>query len=134
MTAVRGEIWFAELSPTRGSEQSGVRPVLVVQNNAINRFKTTVLAIPLTTNMRRAALPSCVAVAAGEGGLPEASVLLCHQLRALDVNRLRNKVGDVSADTLQMAARCLLFTLGISLVGVSLTSSIPSTDAAASDE
>ena len=113
--AKRGEIWFAELSPTRGSEQAGVRPVLVVQNDSVNRFTSTVLAVPITTNMRRALLPCCVAVAAGEGGLPEASVLLCHQMRALDTNRLRNKVGDVSAETLQAMTRCLIFTLDLSV-------------------
>ena len=58
MTVQRGDIWLANLNPIRGSEQAGIRPVLVFQNDAINRFTTTVLAIPLTTNMRRAVLPS----------------------------------------------------------------------------
>ena len=52
MTVQRGEIWFANLNPIRGSEQAGIRPVLVLQNDVINRFTTTVLAIPLTTNLR----------------------------------------------------------------------------------
>jgi mRNA interferase MazF len=111
--ARRGEIWYAELNPTRGSEQAGTRPVLVVQNDDVNRFTTTVLAIPLTTNLRRAALPSCVAIAKGEGELSEESVLLCHQMRALDTNRLRSKLGEVSEQTLAAVETCLLFTLGI---------------------
>ena len=82
MTVLRGEIWLAELNPVRGSEQAGTRPVLVMQTNAINRFATTILAIPFTTNLRRDALPSCVQVAAGEGGLSSESVALCHQLRS----------------------------------------------------
>jgi len=66
MTVTRGEVWLANLNPTRGSEQAGMRPVLIFQNDAINRFTTTVLAIPFTTNLRRAALPSCVRVVQGE--------------------------------------------------------------------
>ncbi len=73
MIVSRGEIWLAELNPVRGSEQAGTRPVLVMQTNAINRFTTTVPAIPFTTNLRRASLPSCVQVAAGEGGLSSES-------------------------------------------------------------
>jgi mRNA interferase MazF len=59
MTVNRGEIWLANLNPTRGSEQAGTRPVLIFQNNVINKYTTTILAIPLTTNLRRASLPSC---------------------------------------------------------------------------
>jgi mRNA interferase MazF len=115
MIVKRGEIWYAELNPIRGSEQAGARPVLVVQNDVVNQFTTTVLAIPLTTNLRRAALPSCVQVAAGEGGLTADSVLLCHQLRALDKSRLRDKLGEVSEETMISIETCILFTLGISL-------------------
>ncbi len=57
MTIKRGEIWIVNLNPTRGSEQAGTRPVIVFQNDAINQFTTTLLTIPLTTNLRRAALP-----------------------------------------------------------------------------
>jgi mRNA-degrading endonuclease toxin of MazEF toxin-antitoxin module len=62
MTTKRGEIWLAELNPTRGSEQAGTRPVLIFQNDMVSKFTATVLAIPLTTNLRRASLPSCVRV------------------------------------------------------------------------
>lgn len=113
MTPQRGEIWYAELEPTQGSEQAGTRPVLVVQNNAINRFTTTILAIPLTTNLRRAALPSSVRVPKGEGGLPEEFVLICHQMRVLDKIRFRNKLGQVSDRTLASVETCLLFALDI---------------------
>lgn len=112
---LRGEVWYADLSPTQGSEQAGRRPVLVVQNDAVNRFTTTVVTVPLTTNLRRAALPSCVQVAAGEGGLTAASVALCHQLRALDTGRLRGKQGQMSEETMANVEACILFTLGISL-------------------
>jgi mRNA interferase MazF len=81
MTVGRGEIWLADLNPTRGSEQAGVRPVLIFQNDRVSRFSTTVLAIPLTTNLRRASLPTCAQISKGEGGLASDSVALCHQLR-----------------------------------------------------
>lgn len=113
MTVRRGEIWLADLNPIRGSEQAGVRPVLVFQNDVINAFTTTVLSTPLTTNLRRAALPSCVRVAKKEGGLTEDSVLLCHQLRALDKTRLRKKLGEVSDSTLAAVENCFLFTVGM---------------------
>jgi mRNA interferase MazF len=114
VTVQRGEIWLANLNPIRGSEQAGIRPVLVFQNDALNRFTTTVLAIPLTTNLRRAALPSCVRVGQGEGGLESESVLLCHQLRALDKTRLQRRLGTVDPETMTVVERCVLYTMGIS--------------------
>src|SRR4051794_19577025 len=113
MTVKRGEIWLADLNPIRGSEQAGTRLVLIFQNDLINPFTTTVLAIPLPTNLRRAALQSCVRIASGEGGLLSDSVALCHQLRALDTTRLHRKLGSVSQPTLTAVERCVLFTLGI---------------------
>lgn len=115
MTVLRGEVWLAELNPVRGSEQAGNRPVLIIQTNAVNRFTTTILAIPFTTNLRRASLPSCVQVATGEGGLSSESVALCHQLRVLDKSRLTKKLGSVSAATLEKIETCVLFTLGIKI-------------------
>ena len=115
MNVSRGEIWLAELNPVRGSEQAGTRPVLIMQTNTINRFTTTVLAIPFTTNLRRASLPSCVQISAGEGGLSSDSVALCHQLRVLDKTRLTKNLGTVSNATLENIETCVLFTLGIRL-------------------
>lgn len=114
MTVTRGEIWTAELDPTQGSEQAGRRPVLVLQNDAVNRFTTTVLAIPLTTNLRRASLPSCVQVAQGDGGLISDSVVLCHQMRVLDKSRLKKRLGVLSEAALLAVEARVLFTLGIS--------------------
>ncbi len=113
MKITRGEIWLADLNPIRGSEQAGIRPVLILQNNAMDRFTSTVLAIPLTTNLRRAALPSCVRTAQGEGGLRSDSVILCHQLRVLDKTRLQRKLGSVNQRTIVAVESCVLFTLGI---------------------
>lgn len=113
MNIRRGEIWLADLNPTRGSEQAGTRPVIVFQNDLINRFTTTVLAIPLTTNLRRAALPSCVQISKGEGGLASDSVALCHQLRVLDKTRLQRRLGTVSQETMAALESRVLFTMGV---------------------
>ncbi len=112
MIANRGDIWLADLNPIRGSEQAGIRPVLIFQNDAISKFTSTVIAIPLTTNMRRAALPSCTRIAQGEGGLLQDSVALGHQLRVLDKTRLSRKLGTVSEATMLAVEKCVLFTLG----------------------
>ena len=113
MIVKRGEVWMADLNPVRGSEQAGMRPVLIVQTNAINRFTTTVLAIPFTTNLRRAGLPSCVQVASDEGGLSSDSVALCHQLRVLNKTRITRRMGKLSVPTLEKIENRVLFTLGI---------------------
>ena len=110
---VRGEIWLADLNPTRGSEQAGIRPVLVLQNDSISNYSTTVVAIPLTTNLRRASLPTCVLVRRGEGGLSADSVLLCHHIRAIDKTRLRQRLGKLKLRTMEDVEDCMLFTLGI---------------------
>jgi mRNA interferase MazF len=113
MTIQRGEIWLADLNPIRGSEQAGIQPVLIFQNDTINCFTTTAVTIPFTTNLRRASLPSCVRLPAGEGGLTSDSVALCHQIRVLDSTRLIPRLGSVSGPTMLAVERCVLFTLGI---------------------
>lgn len=113
MTVRRGEIWLADLNPTQGSEQAGTRPVLIFQNNSINRFTSTFLTIPLTTNLRRASLPTCALVHQGEGGLAKDSVALCHQLRVLDGMRLKRRLGTVSEQAMAAIESQVLFTIGI---------------------
>src|SRR5947208_13326471 len=113
MIVKRGEVWLADLNPTRGSQQAGNRPVIIFQNNLINKYTTTILAIPLTTNLRRASLPSCVQVSKGEGGLADDSVALCHQLRVLDKSRLQRKLGRLSQDAIQDIEGHAMFTMGI---------------------
>ena len=113
MIVQRGAVWLADLNPIRGSEQAGFRPVLIFQNDTVNKFSTTALAIPFTTNLRRAAFPTCVLVKQGEGGLTSDSVALCHQMRVLDTGRLNRKLGNVNQQTIAKIENCLLFTLGI---------------------
>ena len=118
MTVARGEIWWANLDPTLGSEQAGRRPVLVIQNDAINGFSSTVLAIPLTTNLRRGRLPSAVSLPRGAAGLSEESVVLCHQLRVLDLRRLVSRIGRVDESHLLQVEAAILFTIGITSIGL----------------
>ena len=113
MSVSRGEIWLADLNPTQGSEQAGTRPVLIFQNNSISRFTSTFLTIPLTTNLRRASLPTGVFVAQGEGGLSKDSVALCHQLRVLDKLRLVRRLGAVGDDAMTAIEGCVAFTTGM---------------------
>ena len=113
MTVKRGDVWLADLNPTRGSEQAGTRPVLIFQNDLINKFTSTVLTIPFTTNLRRASLPSCLKVTKGEGGLTSDSVALCHQLRVLDKTRLQRKLGEVGEETMAAIESRVIFTMGI---------------------
>lgn len=115
MTVKRGEVWLADLNPTRGSEQGGTRPVIVFQNNIVSQFTTTVITIPLTTNLRRASLPTCLLIPSGEGGLAQDSVALCYQLRVLDRTRLQRKLGELTPETLAHLEGIVLLTLGYQL-------------------
>ena len=113
MNVARGDVWLANLNPTQGSEQAGIRPVLVFQNDAINAYTTTVVTVPMTTNQRRASLPSSVSIRRGEAGLSNDSIVLCHQVRVIDRTRLQHKLGTVSEQTIAAVESALLFTLGI---------------------
>lgn len=114
MTVRRGEVWYARLDPVRGSEQAGTRPVLILQNNRLNHTGTTILAIPLTTNLLRSTSPFAVLVPQGEGGLSADSVLLCNQMRVLDESRLERRLGQVSEQVMADVETRILWTLGMS--------------------
>jgi mRNA interferase MazF len=111
----RGEIWLANLSPTQGSEQAGIRPVIIFQNDIVSQFSTTTIAIPLTTNQRRALLPVCMVIKQGDGGLSQDSVALCFQVRVLDKTRLIRRLGQLSSNTMVQLEEVVLLTLGYEL-------------------
>ena len=92
----RGEIYYADLSPVVGSEQGGVRPVLIVQNDTGNRHSPTVIAAAITSQMGKAKLPTHIEVAAQCCGLPKDSVILLEQIRTLDKRRLRERMDGVT--------------------------------------
>ncbi|WP_271253375.1 type II toxin-antitoxin system PemK/MazF family toxin [Pseudanabaena sp. Chao 1811] len=112
MKVVRGEIWLATLDPTQGSEQAGTRPIIIFQENTISKFTSTIITIPLTTNLRRAALPTCLLIPSDQGGLSQDSVALCHQLRVLDKTRLIKRLGQLDSGMIADLESVVLFTLG----------------------
>ena len=98
-TVKRGEIYCADLDPVVGSEQGGVRPVLVIQNDLGNRFSPTVIVLAITSKTHKAGLPTHVSLDAGEAGLSRPSVVLAEQMRTLDAARLRKKLGFACIET-----------------------------------
>ena len=103
---------MANLDPTQGSEQAGIRPVIIFQNDIVSQFSTTTITIPLTTNMRRASLPISVMINRGDGGLLQDSVALCFQLRVLDKKRLIKRLGQLNPKTIAKLEEVVLVTLG----------------------
>ena len=96
----RGEVWWADLGPYRTREQTGRRPVVIWQSDALNRVLQSVLVVPLTTNLERARLAGTAFIAASPDGLPEDSVALAFQLRAIPASALRSRIRNLSADEL----------------------------------
>ena len=89
----RGDIYYADLSPVVGSEQGGVRPVLVIQNDTGNRHSPTIIAAAITSQMNKAKLPTHIELVGADCGLTKDSVVLLEQIRTLDKRRLREKMG-----------------------------------------
>lgn len=113
MAVKRGEVWKADLSPTRGTEQSGVRPVVIVQTDRANPHSPHTIIVPFTTRIRQKLLPSHVFVPAGEGGLTQDSVALCEQIRVMDHGRLLNLLGDLSTARMQQVSDALRIILDL---------------------
>ena len=110
-TVKRGEIYYADLSPVVGSEQGGVRPVLIVQNDTGNRHSPTVIAAAITSQMGKAKLPTHIELQAMRYGLPKESVILLEQVRTLDKRRLLGYIGSLSDSQMERvneALRCSL--------------------------
>ena len=111
MTVRRGDIYYADLSPVVGSEQGGMRPVLIVQNDVGNKYSPTVIAAAITSQLSKAKLPTHIALDTIDG-LPKNSVVLLEQLRTLDKRRLQQKVCDLSAIKMAEINQALLISLG----------------------
>ncbi|MEH2317672.1 type II toxin-antitoxin system PemK/MazF family toxin [Nostoc sp.] len=77
---MQGDVYLADWNPNRGSEQAGIRPVIIVQRDRLAQFTTTSVVIPLTTNLRCANIPGIIIIPSGEGGLTQESVVLCYQI------------------------------------------------------
>lgn len=108
----RGELYYADLSPVIGSEQGGVRPILVVQNDVGNKYSPTIIAAAVTSKIDKAKLPTHIELSAREYGLSKDSVVLLEQIRTLDKTRLKERIGQVSADKMRKINEALLVSLG----------------------
>ena len=109
----KGDIYFADLSPVVGSEQGGVRPVLVVQNDVGNRFSPTIIVAAVTSQLKKAKLPTHVPIHADGSGLDRDSVVLLEQLRTIDKKRLREQIGTVNHEVIGTVDDALSVSLGI---------------------
>ena len=112
MKVKRGDIFYADLSPVVGSEQGGVRPVLVVQNDIGNKYSPTVIIAAITSQMNKVKLPTHVEFSA-EFGLPKNSVVLLEQIRTIDKKRLREKVGFTDEFFMKKVNEALIKSVGV---------------------
>ena len=108
----RGELYYADLSPVVGSEQGGVRPILIVQNDTGNKYSPTIIAAAVTSQLGKARLPTHIELNANEFGLVKNSVILLEQIRTLDKRRLKERIGILSDSTMQKVNSALLISLG----------------------
>ncbi|HEY8363001.1 MAG TPA: type II toxin-antitoxin system PemK/MazF family toxin [Tissierellaceae bacterium] len=113
MIVKRGEIYYADLSPVVGSEQGGVRPVLVIQNDIGNKYSPTIIVAAITSQINKAKLPTHVEITAPDYGLPKDSVVLLEQIRTIDKKRLRERVGKFSDEMMKNVNECLKISLGL---------------------
>lgn len=109
----RGDIYYADLSPVVGSEQGGVRPVLIVQNDTGNRHSPTVIAAAITSQMGKAKLPTHIELKAQSYGLPKESVVLLEQIRTLDKKRLRQRMGQVDGAVMEKVDDAIAVSFGL---------------------
>lgn len=114
MIVKRGDIYYADLSPVIGSEQGGVRPVLVVQNDVGNRYSPTVIAAAITSQINKAKLPTHIEICALDYGLSRDSVVLLEQVRTIDKKRLKEKIGHLDGEMMAQVNTALEISLGIS--------------------
>lgn len=109
----RGDIFYADLSPVVGSEQGGVRPVLIVQNDTGNRHSPTVIAAAITSQTGKARLPTHIELSAKNYGLPKDSVVLLEQIRTLDKKRLREHMGKLDDELMQRVDSAIAVSFGL---------------------
>ena len=109
----RGEIYYADLSPVVGSEQGGVRPVLVVQNNIGNKYSPTVIVAAITSQLTKAKLPTHIELNKQKSNLPKDSVVLLEQIRTLDKRRLGEKLSSLDEMAMQKVDLALIISFGL---------------------
>ena len=113
MIIKRGDIFYADLRPVVGSEQGGVRPVLIIQNDTGNRQSRTVISAAITSKMNKAKLPTHVEIDAEQYGIIKDSVILLEQVRTIDKTRLKERVCHLDQDILKRINRALIVSLAL---------------------
>lgn len=113
MIIKRGDLFYADLSPVIGSEQGGVRPVLIVQNDIGNKYSPTVIAAAITSQINKAKLPTHIEICAKEYGLQKDSVILLEQIRTIDKKRLREKIGCLDDELMEKVNEALNISFGL---------------------
>lgn len=113
MTIKRGEIYYADLSPVIGSEQGGIRPVLIVQNDVGNKYSPTVIAAAITSQRFKTNLPTHISVNADNCGLSKNSIVLLEQVRTLDKQRLKERMGTLENGDMSRVDRALSVSFGL---------------------
>ena len=113
MEVHRGEVFYADLSPVVGSEQGGVRPVLIVQNEIGNRHSPTVIAAAITSRLDKARLPTHINIRAADTGLAKDSVVLLEQIRTIDKRRLREHMGRLDAAMMNQVDNAIAVSFGL---------------------
>ncbi len=116
MNIKRGDIFYADLSPVVGSEQGGLRPVLIIQNDVGNRYSPTVIAAAITSKMGKSRLPTHIDIHADKVGLAKDSVVLLEQVRTLDKRRLKERMGHLDEQTMQTVNSAIAVSFGIEAV------------------
>ena len=113
MIVKRGDVYFADLSPVVGSEQGGIRPVLIIQNDIGNRFSPTVIVAAITAQIQKAKLPTHVEINAKRYGFDRDSVILLEQVRTIDKQRLTDKITHLDDDMMARVNDALMISLGL---------------------
>ena len=113
MSVKRGDIYYADQSPVVGSEQGGLRPVLIIQNDVGNRYSPTVIAAAITSRMGKTRLPTHIDIYADKAGLSKDSVVLLEQIRTLDKRRLREKIGHLDEEAMQKVNEAISVSFGL---------------------
>ena len=109
----RGEVFYADLSPVVGSEQGGVRPVLIVQNDVGNRFSPTVIAAAITSQRGKAKLPTHILLDSQTTGLSRDSIVLLEQVRTIDKHRLKERMGRLDSGSMDRVDQALSISFGL---------------------
>lgn len=113
MVVKRGDIFYADLSPVVGSEQGGIRPVIIIQNDIGNKYSPTVIVAAITSQINKAKLPTHVEISSEEYGLNKDSVVLLEQIRTLDKKRLKEKIGHMSDEDMVKVKEALIISMAL---------------------